>query len=313
MMKIRRCNVQRAQLSGSAHAKKNRRADLRKGSARSLARVGGRARNFRRIEMCSALGVLLYFTIACDKGDDGSDSSSGGAPSMVGSGGGSTAAPPWLRGSDLSCGGERTEIDTCEWAVSADRIVWGEVVEFELLTSPLFRSTPVLERWDGACSSPIHPYGRLTIAVEENLRGEGDETVAVTLSSGLLSEFQPTPHPGPDGEIVWLPEGSGAGIFPGMKIGLAIHRVEGYADWLGLDEVIFGLYEGQLVTSKPYCVDFPPVLYQGSLAKLRGAVAECEGSNAKPRLLEKSTYAFRYAAAFCQDPQDLDEDDSDAP
>lgn len=249
----------------------------------------------------TALVTLLASGAACEKGSSGPESGSGGAVGAPGSGGNSAAAPPWLGGNDLSCL-EKAKVSTCSWAVSADRIVWGDVVAFELLTSPVFRSSPEFELWERACSSPLDPIGRLTIAVEEDLWGEGEDTVEVTLSSGLLSEFRPAPRLGPGGETVWLPEGSGAGIFPGMKIGLALHRVDGYSDWLALDEELFGLYEGKLATSSVYCTEFPPVLYERSLDKLREALSACEGSDAEKRALPAPAYAFLYAAAHCDDP-----------
>lgn len=89
-----------------------------------------------------------------------------------------------------------------------------------------------------------------------------------------------------------------------MKVGLALHGVEGYADWLGLDEVLFGLHEGKLVTSSAGCTKFPPVLYERSLDKLRAALAACEGSDAKRRTLPAPAYAVPYAAAYCEDDPD---------
>jgi hypothetical protein len=162
------------------------------------------------------------------------------------------------------------EPSICGWALAADEVVWGTVVEVRLPSSPAVRrwrdtsTSPPSLQWDldPGCSWTNRAM-EIDIEVAWSLHGSVDGVVTVALGARQKGFLSPSPNLDDDGSINWaLPPGYAEPLAVGTPVGMPIHHVSEYDVWSLMGELMFSIdspepaqagimFQSHLATSEP--------------------------------------------------------------
>ncbi len=223
--------------------------------------------------------------------------------------------------SEGSCGPQPLALDLCTWAASTDALVWGTVLDVQLVDSPLMLNTDALGHWkmisSEECESQlIGPALELRLEVKQSMWGELSGTVVVRMGYSETGHLEPLPKRAHDGSIEWISTSTEPGVGPlveGQPLGVALYHVEEYGMWSLLWEPLFSQGEdGRIFVRKGIgeCALPPPQNLAGSAPDdLATVIRSCqvtpEAEARRDRIRECITAPYvgcppsLYWAAYC--------------
>jgi len=160
------------------------------------------------------------------------------------------AAPAWPpeRTTSLPVGGGEGDClvsdapapSICEWALSTDAIVVGEIVAIRPVASPSVMTVNgggVVATCDGVVNDVLD----LDINVSKVLHGDVDSTsvVSVRVPGPWMDSHRPMPVVDGDGEVFWVPDDNNS-LQVGDTIGAPIHWIDAVSTWSLLAEPLLG-------------------------------------------------------------------------
>ncbi|HUT99974.1 MAG TPA: hypothetical protein VM425_00890 [Myxococcota bacterium] len=97
------------------------------------------------------------------------------------------------------------------------------------------------------CDGSTNMAMELDVRIDKTIRGDLDGKIIVHIGNQQLLLFYPQPLPAQSGGIDWVygSKKTGKPLGPGLKVGLALHRVEKYEIWSLMGEPMFGLDDTQ--------------------------------------------------------------------
>lgn len=166
--------------------------------------------------------------------------------------------------------GSGPEPSICGWALAADEVVWGTVVEVRLLSSPAVRSwwdtstSPPSNQWefDSNCAATNNAM-EIDVQVAWSLHGSVDGVVTVALGAEQKGLLSPSPKLDEDGSINWgLPPSYAEPLAAGTPLGVPLHYVAEYDVWSLMGELMFSIdspmpaqagimFQAHMATSEP--------------------------------------------------------------
>ena len=215
---------------------------------------------------------------------------------------------------------------TCGWALSADEVIWGTIVDVRLLAQPAVRKESGGVWWfDPECVITNEAMA-IDVAVEWSHRGQVSGTITFYLGALHKARLVPMPRLLEDGSIHWpLPPDVSPPLAIGQPIGAPLQYVAEFDAWSLMGESMFALdapdamtgqilFQQQAGASTPLP---PPDMAIGLTSQaLRMALMTCEetpfaeeAAARKQRVRglwgpEGGHYPDRYFSATCIPPEE---------
>lgn len=173
--------------------------------------------------------------------------------------------------------------EVCDWTLSSDAIVVGEVVATRLVYSPTRQPHGSAEAYKDDCDGFIHPAFEMQIKVKDTLYGEVPELLTVSFSEQISTRWSPFPRGTQDGQLMWGPgEISERGIVPGDTLGFALRHDVETGIWTPFE---FSLFTPELEFQEApgggggdNCYPTRPEIAEGAtLEDLRQVIGTCSG------------------------------------
>lgn len=172
--------------------------------------------------------LCLFLTISCGKRDIAPAES----PTAF-------DLPKVVSGS-ANCDPVTEPFEVCDWALASDAIVLGEVIAMRMVYSPTRHTNGSIQSYEEDCEGFIHPAFEIQIQVTDTLYGEVPETLTVSLSEQISSQWSPFPRGDQDGQLIWGPgEVSERGIVPGDILGFALRHDTETGIWTPFEFSLF--------------------------------------------------------------------------
>ena len=182
--------------------------------------------------------------------------------------------------STSNCTSSPEKLTLCEWFAASDAVVFGEIVDLKISTSPA-------EIMDGSnsitsdCSDgAVDPAIVISLSVETIITGDisVNDVIDIHVGSGEVSDWNPTILKNAQGEYDWNKPG---GLAVGQKIGVPVTYSNTHNHWSNAMELLFTIDSNGLVQLQGHqegscSKNIPEGINSISLASIQNTAEACD-------------------------------------